>query len=233
MIETITFDFWNTLYKPPTKEIVDNTISNMYILLREANYEVSQAGVKDAFWRAWQKAYEGQRESGLEIGPLGQVQELLKILDINLDEPLFAKFYRAFTDTLLDYPPPLNDHVAETLPVLSKRFKLAVICNTGITPGKGLRKLMAEDDILKYFTVLTFSDELGVAKPKKTIFNHTLNLLKSPSNEAAHIGDDATTDIWGAKNAGMTTIWLAPHVEYAVVEADFHIRSVKALLTLF
>lgn len=233
MLETITFDFWNTLYKLPTKQIVDKTIENMYNILNSSNYKVTHDEVRKAFKKAWQIADTTQREEGLEIAPIGQVHKILEILNINLDDLLFAEFYKAFTDTLLAYPPPLNDGVAETLPILKKRFKLAVICNTGITPGVGLRKLMAADKILDYFAVLTFSDELGIAKPNIDIFHHTLKLLDSSSDLAAHIGDDATTDIMGSKNAGMTSIWLAPLAEYPVAAADFHVRSVKELITLF
>lgn len=233
MLDTITFDFWNTLYELPTKEIVDNTIENLFLVLNEADYSLVYSDVAKAFNRAWNVANNLQREQGIDIKPSGQVDKLLGFLNINLEAKWYKKFYTAYTDTLLAYPPSLKEGVAQTLPILAKHFKLGLICNTGITPGIGLRKLMASDGILDYFTVLTFSDELGIAKPMKDIFAHTLSLLDSNSKNAAHIGDDARTDVWGSKNAGMTSIWLAPLAEYPVVYADYHIRKVKELITLF
>ncbi|NLJ73098.1 MAG: HAD family hydrolase [Syntrophomonadaceae bacterium] len=233
MLDTITFDFWNTLYELPSKEIVDNTIQNLFLVLNEADYKLPHSEVAEAFGKAWNFANDMQREKGIDIKPIGQVDKLLEFLNIDLEPKWQEEFYTAYTDTLLAYPPSLKEGVAQTLPVLAERFKLGLICNTGITPGLGLRKLMASDGILDYFTVLTFSDELGISKPKKDIFIHTLSLLDSNSKYAAHIGDDATTDVWGSKNAGMTSIWLAPLAEYPVVYADYHVRKVIELITLF
>lgn len=142
--------------------------------------------------------------------------------------------YRSYTRTLLDLPPVINEGVLETLPVLADKYKLAVICNTGATPGAILRELIKKDGLYDYFGVLVFSDEVGFAKPSTRIFNYALEHLgiANPA-DAAHIGDDAITDVIGAKKTGMKAVWLAPGELWAVPEADYHVQNVNELINLF
>ncbi|MCK5078273.1 MAG: HAD-IA family hydrolase, partial [Calditrichia bacterium] len=84
--------------------------------------------------------------------------------------------------------------------------KLAVICNTGWHSGDTVRQLLKEYDLPKYFSHLTFSDEAGIAKPHKQIFEYTLEKLGYKAEDAVHIGDSEYSDIVGAKEANMRAI---------------------------
>ena len=55
---------------------------------------------------------------------------------------------------------------------------------------------------------VTFSDEVGVRKPHPEIFARTLAALGVSASEAAHVGDDLTTDVAGARGIGMRAIHL-------------------------
>jgi len=69
-----------------------------------------------------------------------------------------------------------------------------------------VRQLLKDYDFPKYFSHLTFSDEAGVAKPHKQIFEHTVEKLGFVTEEAVHIGDSEYSDIVGAKQANMRAI---------------------------
>jgi putative hydrolase of the HAD superfamily len=56
---------------------------------------------------------------------------------------------------------------------------------------------------------LTFSDEAGVAKPHKQIFEQTLEKLGGRPEEAVHIGDSEYSDIVGARKANMRAVLFA------------------------
>lgn len=49
---------------------------------------------------------------------------------------------------------------------------------------------------------------VGVAKPHPEIFLHTANTLGLQLHEVLHVGDDAHTDVEGARGAGMQAVWL-------------------------
>ncbi|MEN6462631.1 MAG: HAD family hydrolase [Syntrophomonas sp.] len=234
MIEAITFDFWNTLFKIPDDTVISKQrISNFYKVLLIGGYEVKVEDVATAFRECWEHANFCQRAYGREITPRGHVDFILKRLNLNLAGNIWDRVYHTYTTTLLEIPPVLNDDVKETLPVLAERYKLAVICNTGVTPGLILREFIKNNQLQNYFKMMVFSDEVGWAKPNVNIFRYTLEGIKVENSKAAHIGDDPITDIIGAKKAGMKAVWLAPNANWAVPECDYHVRSVKKLIDLF
>lgn len=234
MLKAITFDFWNTLYKPPPDlRISTKRVEVCKNILQAMGYDLTDEEVMDAIKQTWKYAYHKQREDGIDIAPRGHVDVILEKLNIRLEQQDWDKLYHVYTDVMIDLPPELNDGVLDTLPLLAHKYKLAVICNTGVTPGIILREIMRKDDIFQYFQVTVFSDEVTWAKPNPKIFDYTMKQLNVTPAIAAHIGDDRLTDVFGAKNAGLTSIWLAPQANEAIPECDYHISSVRELLELF
>ncbi len=50
--------------------------------------------------------------------------------------------------------------------------------------------------------------EAGAAKPNAAIFRLACERLGVTPKEVAHVGDDPDTDVWGAAQAGMKTVWV-------------------------
>jgi len=196
LIEAITFDFWNTLYKgPANRRVYEKRMSDVQEVLRQEGHVFDFEEVGHAFQTVWEKAAFMQRAYGEDPTPRGHVDFALQELKVNIDEECKEKLYQTYIRTLLEIPPEMNDDVQETLPLLFERYRLAVICNTGVTPGSILRTLMKQDGIIQYFDFLVFSDEVGWAKPNVEIFKYTLEHIHVDSRQAAHIGDDEITDI--------------------------------------
>lgn len=234
MLKAITFDFWDTLYKAPAgRNLADRRVSAFQQVLLQLGHPADSVLIRAAMTACWRFALKYQRETGLDITPRGYLDYILQELHLDLNRAEWQQVYQVITSVLLDHPPQLNEGVAETLPRLTKKFKLAVICNTGISPGLILREIMKADDIFRFFEFLTFSDEVKWAKPNIKIFNYTLDKLQVKNIEAAHIGDDSTTDVTGAKMAGMKTIWLAPPIEARCLECDYKVSSISELLNIF
>ena len=93
-----------------------------------------------------------------------------------------------------------------TMPQLAGRYQLAIICDTGYSPGAVLRQLLDRHDLLGYFEYTYFSNEHGMSKPDPRVFLHVLEELNVRPAEAAHVGDIQRTDIAGAQAAGMAAI---------------------------
>jgi FMN phosphatase YigB (HAD superfamily) len=98
------------------------------------------------------------------------------------------------------------EEVPAMLVELSTRYPLAIISDTGITPGRVLRQILEKDGVLGYFSHLTFSDELGWSKPHPEAFLSTLIALNARPDSAVHIGDLLRTDILGAQSVGMRAV---------------------------
>lgn len=234
MLKAITFDFWDTLYKAPEGlTISSKRVAAFRKVLSEMGCEVSDDIILKAFQDCWQHAHKYQLEYGMDITPKGHLDFILDQLQLKVKSEEWERVYKAYTSVLIDFPPQINDGVRETLPLLARKFKLAVICNTGVTPGLILREIMKADDISRFFEFLVFSDEVRWAKPNIKIFNYALEKLQVKNIEAAHIGDDRSTDIAGAKQAGMTAIWLDPKVSDRSPDCDFQVGSINELAILF
>ncbi|HEX7668426.1 MAG TPA: HAD family hydrolase [Polyangiaceae bacterium] len=87
----------------------------------------------------------------------------------------------------------------------------ALICDTGFSPGRVVRALLARVGLLDLLEVTVFSDEVGVPKPHPLPFETALEGLSVSAGVAVHIGDLRRSDVAGARAAGMGTIRITAH----------------------
>ena len=100
----------------------------------------------------------------------------------------------------------LFDDTKPFLEELSKlNLKTALITN-GI-PDLQWQKIN-KSGIKNYFSAITISGEFGSKKPDKEIFTHTLDKLKVRAEDAVMIGNSLESDIKGANDSGIRSIWL-------------------------
>jgi putative hydrolase of the HAD superfamily len=205
MLRALTFDFWNTLYQYASAQ--DRRLR----LLEEALIRHSQPRPWEALEAAyrhtldvWERAW---REEHRTLSIEHWLREMLGFLEANLPEDVRADLGPSVEQVYLRGDRPrLVPGVAEVLPRLSQRYRLGLISDVGLTPGRVLRELLRRDGLLPHFRVLTFSDETGAAKPCPKQFTRTLDALGVRPEEAAHIGDLPETDVAGARGVGMKAI---------------------------
>ncbi len=86
------------------------------------------------------------------------------------------------------------------LDALGARFPLAALTNG----NADLERI----GIRSRFAVVVAAREMGVAKPERTIFEHTARQLGVALDEVLHVGDDPYLDVEGAARSGMRTCWV-------------------------
>ena len=119
----------------------------------------------------------------------------------------------AYVSPLFEVPPYLNPDVRRVLHWLKNRNKLiGLICNTGRTPGFGIRRFLEKESVAEYFDLMLFSDEVGIRKPNPRIFQIAAKKLKAKPYEVVHVGDNLKSDVWGAKKAGLKAIYYSTEV---------------------
>ena len=203
MIKAITFDFWQTLYQGQKidyaerlrrlKEKVEQGYSTTFSL---EQFQDAVYVARDEWSRAWEEDHRTLNAAewlDIMLGDLGITLQAdhLEILRLDMEE------------SILHTMPTLVDGAHEVLSKLAARYRLAIISDTGLTPGRMLRHIMETDKVTGYFSHLTFSDELGSSKPHSNNFLSTLKALEAEPHEAVHIGDLLRTDVLGAQKAGM------------------------------
>jgi len=90
---------------------------------------------------------------------------------------------------------------------LAKAYPLALVTN-GIAAVQNQR--FAASPITPFFSSIVISEEVGIAKPDPRIFRPALEKLGIDAADVLFVGDSVTSDMAGARNAGMDFCWLNP-----------------------
>ena len=225
-LRAVTFDFWGTLVDSRYSRTAERVA---YLHSRLEGY--TQERVLDAYRQS--EASGSQIDAlGFSLGVPARVSLTLDILGAALRPEALAATVRFWEETMLDDPPQVLEGVPETLENLRGRgLALAIISDTGFSPGRVLRQILAMRGILGLFDYLTFSNETGVTKRRPQAFTSTLAALGVAPREALHVGDLPTTDIRGAHAVGMRTALLLqnnPHPE-GIPLADLVLNHIREL----
>lgn len=236
MIDTVTLDLWNTLISNTPQDAQrfrTLRINGIVEAFLSRGIRISHEKVGQALDLCFKKCWDLWAEN-IDFSPQEQIEILMSFLPDfgqKLSPDLLKQIERAYTESLLESPSDLVEGSSEILNYLkNQKYKLGLICNTGRSPGKVLRKLMERYQILEYFDVLSFSDELRIRKPHPEIFIFTLEKLKSTPSSSIHIGDELHTDVKGAKGVGMTAIHFSKgSSEDQEIQPDHSIRELKEI----
>lgn len=197
MIQAVTFDLWGTLivdFREYDRIIQKKRCELLYTAVRE---KVSREELVKALKQSWSQI-QSVRKTLKDVPTSEQVRMLQTLLnvDCNLEKP--------YTEAILCELPQLNPYTKKVLQQV--KTKKGLISNTGRTPGTVLRSVLSDFGLLKFFDVTLFSNEVGYLKPHPEIFRQASHALGVPPSRILHVGDDTTTDIEGARKAGMQTL---------------------------
>jgi len=213
VIRAVTLDLWGTLfldgpasddrYKRPRLAGMQTALAGAGV--PAALDRLDRAYAASGHWlaRLWQM--------NRDVSVREHVVALVRALDATLPERLSvettAALIRAYAGPALVAPPAVDQGARAALEALAASgVLLAVVSNTMRTPGEVVRQILDQSGLLPLFRVLVFSDECGVRKPSRGIFQRALKDLGVPAEHAVHVGDDAILDVEGARDAGMSTI---------------------------
>jgi HAD superfamily hydrolase (TIGR01549 family) len=211
-IITLTFDFWNTLYSADDGGMSPVGPRRMYAL-REVLALGGVSPSDDDLQRAYHAGFDAYMRAwtgGRHYGASEQVLHFLTFFGVVpevLPHDAVAQAALEIEEASLLADLRLLPGALETIPRLaSSGYRLGIISDTSLTPGRILKRFLERDGLLGCFSALTFSDETGYPKPDSRMFTRTLEALAAEPSQAAHVGDTPRTDIAGAKALGMTAI---------------------------
>jgi putative hydrolase of the HAD superfamily len=217
VIALVTLDFWQTLFADTRDSLrqahilrlegVRTVLAEVGSLYTTAELAAVDARAGEAFKAVWREHRDMSADE--------QLQRFLGMLDPalsgTLDAATFDRLTRAYQEPTLTHRPEITSEAAEAVYAIRARgIKLGVISNTGRTPGRVLRRLLDDADLLPCFDVLAFSDEVGARKPSAEIFRRVLDQAGVDPGGAVHVGDDAVADVAGARGVGMRAIHYVP-----------------------
>jgi FMN phosphatase YigB (HAD superfamily) len=207
MLSAVTLDYWNTLFVDTRgREREHRRAAILREEVARVAPEPSPAVVNDALqsgYDLFDRLWIGEHRTPLCTET---VDGILAAMRVHLPPDAHQRVVTQFEELILELPPEPMPGSLYALPALAERYRLAVVCDTGYSPGLVLRELLERNGMLKHFRYLFFSNEHGMSKPDVRVFGHTLEELGVRAGEAAHVGDIQRTDIAGAQAAGMAAV---------------------------
>jgi putative hydrolase of the HAD superfamily len=97
--------------------------------------------------------------------------------------------------------------IEDALKVLQPDYRLVIATNAVMSTAEQVRAALARANLDVYFANIWTALELGVAKPEPAYYDIVLRECGCAPEELVMVGDTFSTDVLGAKLAGMRAIW--------------------------
>jgi FMN phosphatase YigB (HAD superfamily) len=212
--DVLVFDLFGTLVffddsRVPTMEIggrrIPMTVRDLPALLDALGLPL------EAFLRELRRAgeviYEKKRREGIEIPTAVRFEQALLALGL---EPAAAaasavEMAARHMDTLarsVVCPPDRG----RLLAALASRHRLALLSN--FDSGATARRVLAEAGLDTFLEVIVISEEEGLRKPTRELFDRTCARLAAAPSSCLYIGDTLLEDIEGSTAAGLSALWI-------------------------
>lgn len=170
--------------------------------------------------RLWELYEKGQVKQ--DVIKWKRFSDLFSALDLDYDGHEAGELY---TDLLAENGIMIDGAVA-LLDKLYGKHKLYIITN-GIAKTQHGR--IDGTDTRKYYEKIYISTEMGVQKPDKAFFDIVLSESGLDKKRSIVIGDSEKSDIMGAHNAGLKSIFISFTGEKSTF-ADYNVSSYDELL---
>lgn len=208
-MQAVTFDLWGTLFHEKDHQQVGQVLARgIQEILEREGWRTQEGELVAAMEECRRMVVSWQVTEGLDFPPPEQLIWILGRAGISPAGWLLEELHDFYTGGYGWENTELVPGAAEVLRYVSRHCPVALICNTGRTPGRVLRSWLQAMDLQPFFRTLIFSDEVRLAKPNPRLFHLALERLDAAPEQAAHIGDDLRTDIEGARRTGMLPVWL-------------------------
>tara|TARA_Y100000588_G_scaffold326382_1_gene360782 strand:- start:5780 stop:6532 length:753 start_codon:yes stop_codon:yes gene_type:complete len=215
LFDVITFDLWQTLLIDSLGHGIrrgELRLSGVKDELSKAGKTYSESELTEAYSECITQC-RSLRSDNRDMHFDRQVKIFLDLLEPDLSETLekgvFDSVTEIYSDAFFLSPPVLHDNCLEVLSKIKDMgLKIALISNTGMTPGVAFRRFLRETGALDFFEETVFSDEELLSKPSPEIFHRTLLRVEGRASMSVHVGDSIQHDVLGAHLAGMKAIWI-------------------------
>lgn len=136
-------------------------------------------------------------------------------------------YFGALGETGTVYP-----GVMEMLSGLAEKYEIYIVTNGN---AASQRTRLQRSGMMEYVKDYFISETAGAAKPDKKYFDYVLEHIPgSAASDCIVIGDSLTSDMQGAVNAGMDSIWYNPDgiQNSRGVAVTFEVRSFEEIRTI-
>ncbi len=203
-INDIFFDLDHTLW-----DFDKNSDLTFFKILKKNNISVDVTNFLNIYHPINRKYWDMYRKNKVSKADLRfyRLFDTFKKLNFKASNNVIHKLSEDYIKHLSDFN-NLIPNALRILEALKSKYNMHIITNGFKEVQK--RKLI-KSNLANYFKTVTISEDLGVKKPNKLIFNHAIKLAKASVENSIMIGDNYSADILGANKIGMKAIYFNFH----------------------
>ena len=203
-VNNIFFDLDHTLW-----DFDKNSDLTFFKILKKNNLNIDVSKFLNSYHPINRKYWELYRENKVSKADLRyyRLSDTFKKLNYDINDDLINQLAIDYIEHLSDF----NHLIPDTLIVLNylkSNYRMHIITNGFKEVQK--RKL-EKSKLIQFFDSVTISEDVGVKKPHKLIFDHALTAANANVENSVMIGDNFNADILGALGVGMKAIYYDFH----------------------
>ena len=143
----------------------------------------------ELFRRRFEDVFERCGENAAKPDPLTVNDDFIRTMSVN----------GVLMDGALELVRRIKDEIAGS--------RIYIVTNGATVNARGR---IASTGLDRYIDGLFVSEDMGVAKPSAEYFNICLRRIGEPKESCIMIGDSLTSDMLGARNASLCSVWFMP-----------------------
>lgn len=146
-----------------------------------------------------------------------RMADFLEMLGRHADIPDAVAFERRRFEGLAEHYRLFEDALPCVADLRERGLRIGLITNN---ESEHQREKIRKTGLDGLFDVVIISDEVGVAKPNRRIFDYACAAMGVEAGDAAHVGDNLVADARGARDAGLHGVWLDRYARRAGTVTD-------------
>lgn len=174
----------------------------------DARYPTELERFTDALLTVDQRWRNGAMQHGVEFATTDRFSQVLDLLGLD-DKPLIETLTQVHMAALREQAYAVPHHV-DVLERMADRVHLGLCSNFSHTPTA--LGVLEEAGLRHFFDDPVVSVDLGIRKPRREIFEATMERLGVEAAETIHVGDNLGADVAGAAPLGIRTVWITRRV---------------------
>ncbi|MEM9896942.1 MAG: YjjG family noncanonical pyrimidine nucleotidase [Bacteroidota bacterium] len=220
------FDLDHTLWD--YDQASHETLTEIYEHFNLGTYEASQRTFLETFYRVNGKLWQLYNEKRIDRDYIKKqrFRKIFNQLDMDPSRSFEVSQYFILNCSKKSY---LMPDTLSALDYLKTKYTLHIITN-GFKDSQGSKVKHSRLD--GYFDQIITSECADSRKPAPEIFEYSLRQAGASKSDSIMVGDNNSTDIAGAQNFGMRSVFYDPSGKKKSL-ADYTIQSHRELIDLF